>query len=159
MVRQIPAKPPYCIHACISEEIALNDLNSINITNMQEDARYILGVLNSRLVSWWFVHKFGKMQRGTFPQFKVNELADFPLPKDGSKYRDKIASLASDILAAKKSDPSADTSKLEDKIDQIVYRLYDLTPEEIAQIEGALVNTRRAGGGENEADEAEEVAK
>ncbi len=42
--------------------------------------------------------------------------------------------------------------------DQVVYRLYDLTPDEIAQIEGSLANTRRAGDGENEADGAEDGA-
>jgi hypothetical protein len=38
-----------------------------------------------------------------------------------------------------------DADGVEWEIDQIVYRLYDLTPDEIAQIEGALANTRRAG--------------
>jgi len=37
--------------------------------------------------------------------------------------------------------------------------VYDLSPDEIAQIEGALANTRRAGGRENEADGAEDGGK
>ena len=40
------------------------------------------------------------------------------------------------ILAAKKKDPSADTSALERQIDEMVYALYGLTPEEIAIVEG-----------------------
>ena len=36
------------------------------------------------------------------------------------------------------------------EIDRIVSRLYDLLPDEIAQIEGALVNTRRTGGKDDE---------
>ena len=40
------------------------------------------------------------------------------------------------ILAAKKKDPNADTSALEKQIDQLVYTLYGLTPEEIAIVEG-----------------------
>lgn len=91
----------------------------------------MLGILNSRLVSWWFVHKFGKMQRGTFPQFKVNELADFPLPKNGDKHRDEIANLVTEILAAKKRDPEVDTSELESQIDVMVYKLYSLTFDEV----------------------------
>ena len=35
------------------------------------------------------------------------------------------------------ADPSADTSALEREIDQQVYQLYGLTPEEIAIVEGA----------------------
>jgi len=39
-------------------------------------------------------------------------------------------------LEAKKTDPDADTSVLEEQIDQMVYELYGLTPEEIAIVEG-----------------------
>jgi hypothetical protein len=41
------------------------------------------------------------------------------------------------ILAAKWHDPKADTTALEREIDQLVYQLYDLTPEEIASVEEA----------------------
>jgi type II restriction/modification system DNA methylase subunit YeeA len=40
------------------------------------------------------------------------------------------------ILTAKKLDPNADTTALEREIDQMVYQLYELTPEEIKIIEG-----------------------
>jgi len=135
LVRQIPNKPPYCIHACLTDETALNDLNSMNIINIRENPEYVLGVLNSRLISWWFIHKFGKMQRGTFPQFKVNELAAFPLPKTPQDHRDAIASLVKRILAAKRADAAADTSAWEREIDERVYRLYGLTPAEIKIVE------------------------
>lgn len=39
------------------------------------------------------------------------------------------------ILAAKRADPSAETTDLEREIDQHVYRLYGLTPEEIKVVE------------------------
>ncbi len=139
LVRQIPAKPPYCIHACLITATALNDLNSMNIINIRESPEYVLGVLNSRLVSFWFVHKFGKMQRGTFPQFKTNELADFPLPKAVcglSEEQEPIERLVERILAAKAEDPNSDVTQLEREIDELVYELYDLTPDEIKIVEG-----------------------
>jgi adenine-specific DNA-methyltransferase len=95
----------------------------------------LLGILNSRLLSWWFVHKFGKMQRATFPQFKVNELADFPVPRNGDKHRDHIAKLAAGILAAKKRSPDANTTSMEREIDRLVYELFGLTKEERTMIE------------------------
>ncbi|MDO8446059.1 MAG: TaqI-like C-terminal specificity domain-containing protein [Deltaproteobacteria bacterium] len=136
LVRQIPAKPPYCINACIAEETCLNDLNSMNIINMTESPEAILGIINSRLTSFWFLHKFGKMQRETFPQFKVNELAEFPLPKRRKDKANEIAEISRQILAAKQKNTQADTSALEKQIDEMVYALYDLTPEEIAVVEG-----------------------
>ncbi len=40
------------------------------------------------------------------------------------------------ILVAKKRDPEADTTAWEREIDEIVYKLYGLTPAEIALVEG-----------------------
>ncbi|MEP0860501.1 MAG: hypothetical protein HRF52_03580 [Ignavibacterium sp.] len=40
------------------------------------------------------------------------------------------------ILAAKKQNKNADTSQWEREIDNLVYQLYELTPEEIEIIEG-----------------------
>jgi adenine-specific DNA-methyltransferase len=44
--------------------------------------------------------------------------------------------LVDNILAAKRADPSADTSAWEREIDQLVYRLYGLTPEAIKIVKG-----------------------
>ena len=134
LVRQIPSKLPYCIHACLVKEIALNDLNSMNIINFTETPELILAVLNSRLISYWFVHKFGKMQRGIFPQFKVNELASFPMPKTFEPHRDELVNLVNKIITDKKT--GNDTSALEREIDKLVYALYRLTEDEILIVEG-----------------------
>jgi hypothetical protein len=45
--------------------------------------------------------------------------------------------LVNQILDAKRTNPDADVSELENEIDQIVYSLYDLTDEEIAIVKGA----------------------
>ncbi len=84
LVRQIPSKPPYCINACLTDEIYLNDLNSMNIINIKIEPEYILALLNSKLISFWFMYKFGKLQRGIFPQFKINELKLFPIKEISS---------------------------------------------------------------------------
>lgn len=40
LVRQIPSEPPYCINACLIEDIRLNDLNSMNIINIKLSPEY-----------------------------------------------------------------------------------------------------------------------
>jgi len=45
--------------------------------------------------------------------------------------------LVDQILSAKKANPSADTSALEQQIDLQVYHLYGLTEEEIRIVEGS----------------------
>lgn len=134
LVRQIPSKPPYCIHACYTDSIMLNDLNSMNIVNITKHPLFILALLNSRLLSFWFVHKFGKLSRGIFPQFKINELEQFPiaLTDDETPFID----LADKIITCKVQNPKTDTSELEAQIDKIVYQLYDLSEKEIKIIQG-----------------------
>ncbi|MBC7641477.1 MAG: class I SAM-dependent DNA methyltransferase [Flavobacterium sp.] len=41
------------------------------------------------------------------------------------------------ILTLKKENPKADTSVLENDIDDLVYQLYDLTPEEIKIVQSS----------------------
>jgi len=135
LVRQIPSSPPYCINACYTDETLLNDLNSMNIVRIKISPLYLLGVLNSRVISYWFVHKFGKLQRGTFPQFKINELAQFPIPNISAQQQQPIITLVDKVLAAKKSNPATDTVAWEQKIDALVYNLYGLTQEEREIIE------------------------
>jgi len=134
LVRQIPSKPPYSINACFTSEVFLNDINSMNIVNIKDSPLFLLGVLNSRLISYWFIHKFGKLQRGVFPQFKVNELAQFPIAIANQSQKDAISQCVESILTMKK-DPTADTSKLDTKLDHLIYELYSMTPADIAIIE------------------------
>ncbi|MEZ4525955.1 MAG: N-6 DNA methylase [Desulfobacterales bacterium] len=82
LVRQIPSQLPYCLQAVFCEEKIINDRNSMIILQPQKDfdLKYLLSVLNSRLVSFWFFYVFDKFQRKTFPQFKISELKTFPMP-------------------------------------------------------------------------------
>lgn len=135
LVRQIPSKPPYCINACLVKEIILNDLNSMNIVNINIEPELVLGILNSKLISYWFIYKFDKLQRGIFPQFKINEMKTFPIPKSFGLSRNELIVKVRQILTAKKGDPKADTSELEKAIDRLVYKLYQLTYEEVKIID------------------------
>ncbi|MBF0104550.1 MAG: N-6 DNA methylase [Deltaproteobacteria bacterium] len=136
LVRQIPCKPPYCIHACYTNETILNDRNSMNVINIKADPLAILAILNSRLISFWFALKFGKLQRGLFPQFKANELADFPISKNLSRSEKRLAELAHKATQKRRADASVDIGQIDREIDTLVYDLYGLTKEEIEIVEG-----------------------
>ncbi len=132
LVRQIPSKPPYSINACFTDDLILNDLNSMNIVNIKDDPLYILGVLNSKTITFWFIHKFGKLQRGVFPQFKINELECFPIPDATDSKKNRISKLVQNLLQIKKEDHSADIKALNDEIDTLVADLFRLSNEEKA---------------------------
>ncbi|MBN9542722.1 MAG: N-6 DNA methylase [Alphaproteobacteria bacterium] len=156
LIRQIPSKPPYCINATYIKDVYLNDINSMIINNSSlYTLLYILSILTSKLISFWFIKTFAKLDRKTFPQFKVYELKSFPIPKlDFSKKSDKVihdnlSSLAENMLEMNKklvatNNPN-DKTKIQrqieatDKeIDFLVYKLYGLTDEEIRIVEEEL---------------------
>ena len=92
--------------------------------------KYLLGILNSKLINWYF------KCFSTNSNVNSYEIESIPFPLLTSDKQKSIIDLVDSILAAKKKNPAADTSKLEDEIDNIVYDLYDLLPEEIAIVKG-----------------------
>ena len=70
-------------------------------------------------------------------RFIAQYVSQIPIPSIRPAQKASISKLVNQILATKRANPDADISDLEKRIDQIVYLLYDLTPEEIAIVEGA----------------------
>jgi hypothetical protein len=109
--------------------------NSCNyiIPNEEYPIKYLLGLLNSKLINWFF-RRFS-----TNSNVNGYEVEQFPISNniDLNKFKNMIASIVAHILEEKQNDPYADTSNLEQQIDQLVYRLYELTEDEIKLIEQA----------------------
>jgi hypothetical protein len=61
---------------------------------------------------------------------KPTYLAQLPIPEIKSKQQLPFITLVDKILTIKKSNPVADTTALEEKIDKLVFDLYGLTDEE-----------------------------
>src|SRR5271165_84093 len=101
---------------------------------------YVLALLNSRLFTFHARKKrVIRMEHGKQPQIRLEDLKSLPVkmvePKDQKPFIEK----AGKALQVKKNDVTADTSKIEQEIDQLVYGLYGLTPEEIKIVEDATV--------------------
>jgi hypothetical protein len=92
----------------------------------------LIGVLNSNLSMFLFKSILPKL-RGDFYEPSYMYFKDFPILKDESGAIDKFVD---QILELKKIDGNADTSKLENQIDQFVYEMYGLSEEEIGIVEG-----------------------
>jgi len=59
-----------------------------------------------------------------------------PITTSNKSIVGQIERIVEKILSAKKQNPAADTSQSEREIDRLVYKLYELTEEEIAIVEG-----------------------
>jgi adenine-specific DNA-methyltransferase len=95
--------------------------------------KYLLGLLNSRLMLFWLKNK-GKMQGENF-QLDKEPLLGMPIQPIMKKQEKPFVAIVDQILAAKSANPQADTSALERQIDNLVYRLYNLTWDEVKVIE------------------------
>ncbi|WQV54309.1 Eco57I restriction-modification methylase domain-containing protein [Helicobacter pylori] len=103
------------------------------------DRFLILGVLNSKLMTYFYKKKFfpTHMQGGAFG-FDTLSVETLPIPqitKSNKPTANKIIVLVDKILQAKAKDLKANTQELEKEIDALVYQLYHLTDEEIKIIE------------------------
>ncbi len=91
----------------------------------------LVAVLNSKM-GWWLISKFcTQIQNGY--QLLWQYFQKIPIPK---ALPVELDSLVDEILTAKKENAAADVSVLEEKIDNLVFDLYGLTPEEREIVKG-----------------------
>jgi len=105
------------------------------------DLKYVLGILNSKFAFNWF-QKNGK-RRGAGFDIGVEKLRLFPIKKITLQEQKPLIEIVDKILAITNfadyltnTERQAKVKEYEKQIDQLVYKLYDLTPEEIAIVEG-----------------------
>ena len=70
----------------------------------------------------------------TFQRIILENIKSLPMPSVEDLYNTKIASFAKEILEKQKND----SSRVETAIDMIVYKLFNLSEEEIRTIEKSL---------------------
>ncbi len=95
---------------------------------------FLTGFLNSKLFKYCFTDNFPELQ-GNSKELRKVIFQEIPVKLPSEEEEKPFVALVNEILAAKKADAKADTSAAEAEIDRLVYKLYDLTEEEISIIE------------------------
>ncbi|EAJ1628106.1 class I SAM-dependent DNA methyltransferase [Campylobacter coli] len=122
----------------LEKEYILLDSMAFMVANSKNELKYLLGFLNSNLIFYYFKN-IGHLYSDKGFLLSNQYVEKFPIPKINSKNQklaDELINLADDILKAKEQDKNANIQELENKINSIVYKLYNLTEEEIKIIEG-----------------------
>lgn len=114
---------------------ASRDVFFITAKDEAMSLKYIVALLNSKLYYLWLYHR-GKRKGETLELYQ-QPLSEVPIKRLDKNQQKPFVDLVDRILAAKQRNPKADTAALEREIDQMVYALYDLTPEEIKTVEGS----------------------
>ncbi|HMR82039.1 MAG TPA: TaqI-like C-terminal specificity domain-containing protein [Niabella sp.] len=117
--------------------MTLNTIYNVYLHNDDIDnLRFLLSLINSKLFHfYWFKKHYDN--KATFPKIKKEPIESLPIKEADKEAIEKNSNLVEEILRKKTQDPTADTTDLENQIDQLVYQLYDLTEEEIKIIESA----------------------
>jgi hypothetical protein len=141
IIREITGKHPQSIIATYSEEIYLFNRSNISIIPRRDldiSLKYILGVLNSKLISYYFLKNTAKSVRQMFPKLILEDLRKFPIKRIPISEQQPIIDLVDQILTLKNENSKADITLIETEIDQLVYQLYGLTEEEIRIVDGTI---------------------
>ena len=96
------------------------------------DNLYVLGIINSRLINYWFEYKYSSTKvSGGYFDLNGNQIKSIPLPKE-NRYKSKISALVKQVLE-KKGDKS-----IEQNIDYMIYKTYGLTYDEVTLVDPEL---------------------
>jgi len=136
-----------------NQYLSLKNVHNLRINCNEFNYCYLLGLLNSRLISWWYRKLIPEKGR-VFAEVKVVNLKKIPIrtidfsdPADVARH-DKMVSLVERMLDLHKRLAETKTSHentllhrqieaTDKQIDRLVYELYGLTEEEIRIIEEA----------------------
>ncbi len=97
--------------------------------------KVLLAVLNSK-VSQWFMALTSSSIQNEYIRFKRVYISQIPIPSMMDVEREAIELLVDQLLQSR--DENSRASTWEQELNEIVYRLYDLTAEEIALIEAEI---------------------
>ncbi|EIJ44106.1 Eco57I restriction endonuclease [Beggiatoa alba B18LD] len=128
-------KPKIIYPEIVREPQFSYDTNSIFINDtcfvmVGQNLKYILALLNSRPVSYFFKKFYagGGLGEDGY-RYKKVFLENLPLPKPDNQLEDKINHLVDEIH--KQKEDNRETLYIENELDTLIFNLYSLTEEEI----------------------------
>ncbi|EBF5859437.1 class I SAM-dependent DNA methyltransferase [Campylobacter coli] len=102
-------------------------------SNNKKELLYLTALLNSNVNFYYFKQIGAKLGASGYEMSKIF-VEKLPIPKINSKNQkiaDELINLVDEILKVKEQDKNANTQELENKINSLVYKLYNLNEEEI----------------------------
>jgi type I restriction-modification system DNA methylase subunit len=128
------------------------DVIPIKIERDSPHPFYLLGIVNSRLITWYHHRRNPKAKKGLFPKVLVSDLSRLPIArldsanKHSAKAHDRVVQLVQQMLDLHERLAKVKTEHertalqrqidaTDSQIDQLVYELYGLSDDEIRLVE------------------------
>ena len=135
--------------ASMTDATFITNKNLYSLIPRGIDGRVLLGVLNSKLLSFLYIHQVTQATKDDFPQVTIKDILSLPFPSAEKINRAQVTLIAhvEQMLTLHKNLAAAssptDKERLErqirvtdNAIDALVYELYGLTQDEIKIVEG-----------------------
>ena len=126
------------IQACLDEEKCFVGKATL-ITDSKIELRLLLAILNSTFANKWYYLKFETTHMaGGYLRYDIPYLEKLPIPLIPKKSANKLSRLVEKIISEKNKDITINTSQIENEIDNLVYKLYELSYDEVKVIDPAF---------------------
>ncbi len=145
LIRRVINRQDRLMAAYIDQKMVFKkDINPFIITKPEWNPLFVLGIINSRLISYLYINTSSIATKDDFRQTTLAELRRLPIPvmKKEDLRHDRMVKLVDRMLELNQQLPKAKTphdkeslqrqiTTTDNQIDQLVYELYGLTDEEI----------------------------
>ncbi|MEX1191913.1 MAG: TaqI-like C-terminal specificity domain-containing protein [Brumimicrobium sp.] len=125
-------------HICSAylEEPALTESTLYSCWSIidEVETKFIFGLLHSKLMNYYLKNKF-ITNKQAFPQILMTDLQLLPIATNDLQAQGLIVDLVNQIMSVKQNNSQADISSLECEIDVLVYKLYNLSYEEVKVVD------------------------
>ncbi len=128
--------PHFYLQACIDFDnlLVFETISCSFLKKGEIDLKFLLSINNSKLFAW-LLYKFVYNNAIRSTRYDEQYASKIPCPNLCRTNQKPFILLVDQILTLKKQNPKADTQHLEDQIDIMVYKLYNLTYEEVKIID------------------------
>lgn len=110
--------------------------STIIIVDEHKKLLYLTGILNSKLMEFYLSKFFhSKKMNGDFITISKDIIDSIPLPSKDVESDELLASMVDEMISASALDEETKIQHYQKQIDKLVYKLYELTYEEIELIE------------------------
>ena len=118
-----------------SKMVFKKDINPFIPIDDRFHPKFLLALMASKFISFVYLNISSIASKDDFRQTTLAELREIPIPIVSSEIQRDFIQSADKIITLKVKDVNSDTERYEKEIDQMVYKLYGLTEEEIKIVE------------------------
>ncbi|PXA47612.1 TaqI-like C-terminal specificity domain-containing protein, partial [Staphylococcus pseudintermedius] len=132
LIARIPVKSSYSFRATLVSSNYVHEQSIESICNIKSNPLFLIGVLNSKILSYYTIKKFNFLQRNTFPQMRLTQIKEFPIPdatdEQELELAKKVDTLMEEIRKENGNQELIDT--LNSQVDEFVMDLFCLSEKE-----------------------------